>query len=331
MKIIVAIDGTKTSEVALYSLLGMQWDAGTEFKLVIVLKSEESAFPFFRKGGSQKSSELIEAACNALEFMTVEVQKELPDCKISFEVKEGDAKSQISEIAKQWNADLVVMGSRNNKGLDLMLLGSVSQGVLLQSPCPVLIVKSDDRVEDTRNQGFKKVLVAADNSPYAQAALAWLKTMKWTKDTQFKLITVVSPLVESFESLQDAASASTLSIEHNQTIDLAASELKIMARTLGEHVGADNVSTEVAEGDPRECILQTASSMQADLIVMGSHGRTGLTKLLIGSVSQALAVHANCSVAIVRGLTASGKGGMQISGRFEVVDKEQLRRPAKKE
>ena len=56
----------------------------------------------------------------------------------------------------------------------------------------------------------------------------------------------------------------------------------------------------LAAGDPRTIILDTAEDWQADLIAVGSHGRTGLDRLLMGSVSEAVAVHAHCSVEVVR-------------------------------
>ena len=59
----------------------------------------------------------------------------------------------------------------------------------------------------------------------------------------------------------------------------------------------------VPVGDPRSVLLDLADSWKADLIVMGSHGRHGLDRLLLGSVSEAVAMHATCSVEVVRGMT----------------------------
>ena len=70
------------------------------------------------------------------------------------------------------------------------------------------------------------------------------------------------------------------------------------AKTL-ENAGF-NVTTAVVEGDPRTALIDGASQWHADLIMVGSHGRTGLNRLLMGSVSDAVASHAPCSVQIVR-------------------------------
>jgi nucleotide-binding universal stress UspA family protein len=99
---------------------------------------------------------------------------------------------------------------------------------------------------------------------------------------------------------------------------LAKTELTKLSTDLAASVGAKNVTIEVGEGDPKDVILNIATAWSADLIVMGSHGRTGLDKLLLGSVSQAVALHAPCSVAIIRGIIAKGKSQQRQTGMFSM-------------
>jgi nucleotide-binding universal stress UspA family protein len=75
-----------------------------------------------------------------------------------------------------------------------------------------------------------------------------------------------------------------------------------LTRQASERIAAPGLSvdTEVREGDPRTAIVDAADEWQADLIVVGSHGRTGLTRLVMGSVAQAVVAHAHCSVEVVR-------------------------------
>lgn len=313
MKIIVAVDGTEQSERAITALSGLKWDTGTEIKLVTVLKSDQYGLPFVSKK-EHLAPELLAAANNALKDMVIELEKMLPGCSITFEVAQGDARAKITEAAKSWGANAIFMGSRGIKGIDAMFLGSVSEGVMLRSPCPVVIVKADAKKDAG---SFKKILVAVDNSAFSAAAIKWMKSIHWSKEAQFKLITVVAPLIEAIESLQDAAAVADINLRHDKTLEDAKNELQVNATVLSGQIAAESITTQVAEGDPRDVILGAAENMKADLIIMGSHGRTGLDKLLIGSVSQAVAVQAECSVAIVRGLVPKGKDNMQMSGRFE--------------
>ncbi|MBX9689365.1 MAG: universal stress protein [Candidatus Obscuribacterales bacterium] len=330
MKIVAAIDGTKHSRIACDAILGVKWPEDTEIKLLTVLKADETVMPFAAINAAARSNkaadEMLHAADSGLKQMETELQQ-LSGCHVYHEVAQGDAKSAIVETAKSWNADLIVMGSRGNKGMELFLLGSVSQGVLMQSPCPVIIVKSNSDTEKSLQKGFKKILLAVDNSPYSQAAMGWIKSMRWDENSQFKIMTVVAPLSEAFVDEQNASRSSALMIEHDAIIDLAKSDLQVQSNDLSNKVGTGKVTFDVGEGDPREVILQKAESWGADLIVMGSHGRTGLSKLLMGSVSQAVAVHSPCSVAIVRGLVPKGQNmPMQATGRFKLPSKEELQR-----
>ncbi|MBX9567767.1 MAG: universal stress protein [Candidatus Obscuribacterales bacterium] len=316
MKVIAAIDGSVYSQAAVDALSGIQWPPGTEIKLLTVLRPGESNFPASSKSPSEITG--TQSAAKALALMTVRLQQLLVECKISSEFLQGEPKGQILEYCKQWGAELIVMGTRGNKGLDLILLGSISQGVLMQSQCPVLVVKSDPNHATHATNKFKNVLVTTDNSPYSDAALTWLKSLVWPEDTNFRLTTVVQRMSDSLLDLGSAALAERVVHEHDGMKEVARKQLELVKADLESKVGSGRVSIDIGEGDPREVILQMAQSWSADLVVMGSHGRTGLKKLLLGSVSQAVAIHCPCSVAIVKGVVQPGQAGIRETGRFQV-------------
>lgn len=321
MKILAAIDGSDHSKAAVHALENTKWGAGSQIKLLMVIeRNDTSGFSLSAKRNEEaaaRQKEVQSAASEALQGIMQEMQKCLPDCTFSYEVSDGDPKSQILEVAKKWGAELVFMGSRGNKGLDLILLGSVSQAVLMQSPVPVLIAKSATR-EDLHD-GFQNIMITMDNSPYSRAALNWVMGTAWTDASQFRLVTVIQPLIESFDSISSIANTSTLELKHKAMMESAKSELEKHAEELARKFGKERVSIEVGEGDPREAILSLAASWPAELIVMGSHGRTGLTKLMLGSVSQAVAVHSPISVAVVKGIVPKGQTGLQQTGMFRKI------------
>ncbi len=332
MKILAAVDGSTQSEAALDALGSFNWGGGTEIVLFTVLKGAESGLPFGRKGPDQTPSvDATASASQTLQNMAAQLQRKLPGCRVTFEIAHGDAKTEILNGAKANAADMILMGSRGHRGMELMLLGSVSQAVLMQGQCPVVIVKSEtseapNSAPDLAH-GFKNVLITVDNSPYSKAALAWAKTLNWPSDTRFKLITVVTALTDSFTSEESAVRAGSLTREHDSLHAIARSELDEMAAELNEIVGPGRLTTQVGEGDPREVILHTAAAWGADLIVMGSHGRTGLTKLFLGSVSHAVAVHGYCSVAIVKGIVPKGQSvRQQTTGMFKLPDMKEVER-----
>jgi nucleotide-binding universal stress UspA family protein len=140
-----------------------------------------------------------------------------------------------------------------------------------------------------------KVLLGIDGSQSSEATLQALVAMARPQETEVRILHVVElwPVhVHSSEWDRE------LSVPRRATWTRAEETVARAARTL-ENAGF-SVTTAVKEGDPRKELIDAASEWHADLIMVGSHGRTGLDRLLMGSVSEAVARHAPCSVQIVR-------------------------------
>lgn len=141
-----------------------------------------------------------------------------------------------------------------------------------------------------------KVLIGIDGSPHSKAALDYVKGMTWPKQTKIVVLSVSIPVVT-----YTWVGAGGLS-----WIQSAEEEMSAQAQELASRVERElreaGFSTEgrVMKGDPRDALVETARSMHADLVVVGSHGRTGLAKLLLGSVASHVVAHAPCSVLVVK-------------------------------
>ncbi|HXU08843.1 MAG TPA: universal stress protein [Blastocatellia bacterium] len=145
-----------------------------------------------------------------------------------------------------------------------------------------------------------KILLAIDGSLFSDAAVADVAAKPWPAGSEVRVISVVEPpllpTVETWvppddyiESLERAGQD-----QANSVIKTAVDRIQ---KTQGDRL---RVSTEIVRGHPKHAIIDEAEAWDADLIVVGSHGYRGLTKLWLGSVSQAVASHAKCSVEIVR-------------------------------
>lgn len=135
-----------------------------------------------------------------------------------------------------------------------------------------------------------KLLLAIDGSRYSEAATEAVIAQYPPQGTEVKVLNVVDlplPIPTS-----DAAGFRELSLKHGQ-------ELVQLAEKLLSKAGY-KTQTAVEEGDPNSKIIDQAKKWKADLIVMGSHGRKGLNRFLMGSVAQTVSRHASCSVEIVR-------------------------------
>jgi len=141
-----------------------------------------------------------------------------------------------------------------------------------------------------------KILLAIDGSPHSQAAVDEITRRPWPTGTSVRVVSVIRPYTPpATEVVMTGATIDDIRARQMQ-------EAEQLTRHAGELVTGPGLSVEtvVREGDPRSAILDEAESWGADLIVVGSHGRTGLKRLVLGSVAQAIVAHAHCSVEVVR-------------------------------
>lgn len=139
------------------------------------------------------------------------------------------------------------------------------------------------------------VLVALDDSPFSNAALDYVKRFPWPADSRFQAVSAQPPIwIGPGEAV--AADAITELNRQQETLHRDIAD-RGAAMLQGAKLQAEAV---VLRGDPRHALIEYASRMKADLIVMGSHGRSGVAKLVLGSVASHVVSHAPCSVLVVR-------------------------------
>jgi nucleotide-binding universal stress UspA family protein len=142
-----------------------------------------------------------------------------------------------------------------------------------------------------------KVLLAIDESESSKNALQSVVARPWPPRTEIKVLNVLEPpslLLGREMTGVDPEFEMVWKAVQEQGEDL------VMKAAAKLRAAGLNVSTLLKEGDPKSQIIDAAEEDRADLIVLGSHGRKGLKRFLIGSVSDAVVRHAHCSVEIVR-------------------------------
>jgi nucleotide-binding universal stress UspA family protein len=149
-----------------------------------------------------------------------------------------------------------------------------------------------------------KVLIGVDDSPHSKATLEFVRKMAWPKETRMLVVSSLAPEATRYGAYEPSAAVKAAGMVERIR------EFQQELVTRGQHELTEaglHAQGRVIEGDPRETLLEAAKQEGADLIVVGSHGRTGLEKLLMGSVASHIVAHAPCSVLVVRRRAPGGR------------------------
>jgi nucleotide-binding universal stress UspA family protein len=142
-----------------------------------------------------------------------------------------------------------------------------------------------------------KILLAIDDSNFSEAATEAIIAQARPKETEVRVLHVVEPLLAAYGGMEGGYIVDRQAVTQEQRTK-AESLVARTAKMLRE--AGFQVTTAVETGDTKSVIIDSAKKWPADLIAMGPHGRRGLERFLLGSVSEAVARHAPCSVQIVR-------------------------------
>jgi nucleotide-binding universal stress UspA family protein len=216
-----------------------------------------------------------------------------PEWRIKAEVVTDTAAHALLDKAEAWKADLIVVGTRGRSAFGKLLLGSVADRVLNHAVCPVRI----GRPRKGARSAAAQLLIAYDGSPSADAAVAAVAARDWPAGSRATVLAV--------SEIQLRMGDIALALAKTAGRSGPASPWPWMEGRLAKAAAALSAAGLRAEtalmiGEPRRSILDQAKRLKADCVFLGSHGYAGLRRLMLGSVSAAVAAHAPCSVEVIR-------------------------------
>lgn len=243
---------------------------------------------------AQASAEAQQAAREGAD----RVRSSLPRANVRADTSGGSPQEAVVARAEESAADLVVVGSSGRSAAGRMLLGSVSQNVLSYAPCSVRVGR---RPEDAGRlaDGPPRLIVGVDGSPDSAAAVSAVADRAWPPGTKAQVLTAFDLMI--FTAL---ASAGTGAGAVGTLGDLP--DERAWAREAVEAAAEDlrsaglDATPLVLRGDPKRVLLDAAKEFSADCIFLGAKGHSRMQRLLLGSVSSAVAARAGCSVEVVR-------------------------------
>lgn len=205
-------------------------------------------------------------------------------------------------VAGEHGCDLIVMGTHGREGLQRVFLGSVAERVSRLTKAPLLLVRGDGGVEPVGST-FRRILAPVDGSESGLPALKTADQLATLLGAELVLLSVVPyfPPLTYFDATGLGSAAAMYSQEANELamLEEATAALEAAKRV----VQAPNLKAELVKAERQsvaQIIVGYAHQHQAELIVIGSHGRTGLDKLLLGSVAEGVTHHAGVPVLLVR-------------------------------
>jgi nucleotide-binding universal stress UspA family protein len=189
-------------------------------------------------------------------------------------VEFADPAETILKVAKGKGSDIIVIGNRGTGEIEEFSLGSVAEKVSKYAECTVLIVK--------KGMKMSKILVAVDGSKHAQKALDYAVQLALKYKASVTLMNVAQTVYPFLKA------------------DVVKSIGELIVSNAAERVKDLKVNRRVEIGDPAKTIIEVAKSENYDLIALGSRGLNPAKKFLLGSVSDKVAGHAQCSVLVVK-------------------------------
>ena len=279
MKLLIATESAISTEVLVAAVGVRPWPEGTTAHVLSVVVDADVPLEVWREFGYGKEAVRREMKNRGNQITGPGVER-LKEVGIPAEVvvTRGDPRFLIPFFARKWSSDLIFVRAHMRKDFEHWMLGSVARAVVTSAPCTVQIVRDQTKDHAHTLDSARRVLLATDGSDTSMAAAEALAGRPWPKGSEFRIITVEEPwLIKPPNAMVNINSAEEV---------LASAGLKATAAVLA--------------GNPKQVILEEAKNWNADLIVVGAHGRRSFKRFLLGSVSEAVAMNAHCSVVVVR-------------------------------
>ncbi|WP_254768467.1 universal stress protein [Salinilacihabitans rarus] len=222
-----------------------------------------------RSSLEEGAEEAVEAVANAARNYDEELD-------VTTAVRWGTPFQAIREYAVRREIDVIAMGTKGRTGLDRVLLGSVTENVLRTARTPVLAVPPDAGVSEPGEVALERLLLPTDGSDGAAIATEWGIALATRLESMVHAVySVDTSRLSGDRAPEDLIRA----LERHGKAALEA----VRERAEEADVG---VSESIATGPPARVVLAYASDRDADLIVMGTHGQTGIGQWFLGSVTE---------------------------------------------
>jgi nucleotide-binding universal stress UspA family protein len=293
--ILVPLDGSELSERALQPALALANKPGAHLAVLRIPltptgwdRGIEGIDPYVEAWAEQRYASERDQTTEYL--ARIKTLYSRPEMTIETRMPEGDVARNILDAAAGY--DLVVMSTHGYSGLTRWLIGSVAEKVVSAAVCPAMVVRS--------SQPIRRILIPLDGSKLGETALAPGLEAALRLNAEVILTRVVGEL-SAFERAQLASLGDSDLASRMQNDLVTDGENYLGSLVMPPSGSALQVDRQVLiSGSPAQRLLEFAEQKEIDLIVMATHGRSGLSKWVYGSVTDRVLRHAHCSMLVIR-------------------------------
>ena len=210
--------------------------------------------------------------------------------EVNTETRVGHPSQEIVTYSEENDIDEIIMGSHGREGASRILLGSVAERVLRRAPVPVMIVRPQQRV------GEKHHLVPIDGSDQSKKALKYALTV--FPEVETTILHAIDPMETHYGEGQLVYTEAEY-----EEIEAKAEQVLADAVDFAQEHNGNVTATKIVEWGPNrpaDAILDYVEDNDIDHVIMGSHGRSGLSRVLLGSVAEIVARRSPAPVSVVR-------------------------------
>jgi hypothetical protein len=266
--ILLATDGSEYSSGAIKEAINFAQACQTALTVLRVLEYN----PEFETEGLRYADDIEKKAAGHFDYIRAAAAEQNVECDIVVR-RSTQAYETIIDEARKTRADIIIMGRRGHTGLKKLLLGSQTAKTIAYAPCKVLVVPKDTEIKG------ENIMLATDGSKFSDAAQA-----------EAIMMAKRCPFVRNFLAVSVAASQDKVA-EAERNLE------KVRENAEKEGVRVDTLAL---IGEPYKAIVNASLETARDIVIMGTHGRTGLERLLMGSVAERVVALAMCSILVTK-------------------------------
>lgn len=291
MRTLLALDGSAGAATARALVQDLPWPAESHIEAIRVVEPVLSVFGTPGVVFETPIDDVLDlpGARHALETDVAGLARD--GLTVTTRVLVGRPATVLVAHARETSADLLVMGSRGRGPIATMVLGSVSAEVAVDAPCPVLVA---------RRPTLQRVLVALDGTPEAARVVDEVAAAAFLRGAHVQVISVAPSVIPGPGVLMGGGFGLPIAA-YEDAVAAARHDLEARAASAAGRLAAAGLDAtwSVPEGDAAVTIIDHAARAGVDLIVVGRHARSGMRRLLLGSVARNVLLHAHCSVLVL--------------------------------